>query len=406
DHDDEKKSAVATTKSKRVTATTSSSKGVTEPVTVNVTSVDKKSNTNSTTGGIAEVQKTSGSRLGWGPEAEKYFPDNYVASPNKLMSRAQPKKTTTTSATTTTTTTTAANKKKTTSSSKVAEEDAEIQPPQKNELPAEEVVVPAVEGPRRLGWGPEAEKYFPDNYVASPDRIPRLIREAKKREKQLQEEAQRKAQEGNKDKMVVEVEEEEEEVKKQIDTNAGSSISRILYSLEDKQNAELHSGDCTSRRSGTVVMRENEEEEEEPRTAPAVLATAEITPQTTGSSKSRQGKTSTVSRKRRLSEMADGTTASQPVVVERKLMYDVADDAAVNRTPVAQSTRRLIEENEEKVEDKPRPPGWGKEALRYFDAETYFDDPSKAKLSPEILARPVRARREVVLPYYFTAITK
>ncbi|ORC90892.1 uncharacterized protein TM35_000073160, partial [Trypanosoma theileri] len=54
DHDDEKKSAVATTKSKRVTATTSSSKGVTEPVTVNVTSVDKKSNTNSTTGGIAE----------------------------------------------------------------------------------------------------------------------------------------------------------------------------------------------------------------------------------------------------------------------------------------------------------------------------------------------------------------
>ncbi|KAH9579812.1 hypothetical protein LSM04_002138 [Trypanosoma melophagium] len=408
----EKESAVATN-SKRLTTTSSSSKRVFEPITVNVTTVDKKKKTNSTAGGMAEVQKNTGSRLGWGPEADKYFPDNYVSSPNKLMNKVHAKKTTTTTTITTTTNNNnviapAANtKKRTTSSSKVAEKDKEIQPPKEEESLVEKEESDAIVS-RRPGWGPEADKYFPDNYTASPEKIPRLIREAKKRERQQQEEeAKRKAQEGNNDKTVVDVEEEEKKEKameKQIDTDAGSSaISILLKSLEDKQDAETHADLCTSRRSRTLVGRENEEE---PRTAPAALTAAELTPQTTRGSTSGRGKNnSTGSRKRQLAEMTDGKNALCPVVVERQLMYDVADEAAANRTPKAQSTRQIIEGNEEKIEGQ-RPPGWGKEALRYFDAETYFDDPNKAKLSPEILARPVRARREVALPYYFTTISR
>ncbi|CUG88736.1 Hypothetical protein, putative [Bodo saltans] len=47
-----------------------------------------------------------------------------------------------------------------------------------------------------------------------------------------------------------------------------------------------------------------------------------------------------------------------------------------------------------------RPSGWGIKASKFFDATTYHDDPSKAKLDPSLLNEPVRARRSTRGPLF------
>lgn len=47
------------------------------------------------------------------------------------------------------------------------------------------------------------------------------------------------------------------------------------------------------------------------------------------------------------------------------------------------------------------PSGWGPDACKSFDPETYCDDPLKAIISPKKSGQPIRARRNVQLPWYF-----
>ncbi|RNF21343.1 uncharacterized protein Tco025E_03524 [Trypanosoma conorhini] len=119
----------------------------------------------------AGERKGKGTRrgLGWGPEAHKHFADNYVASPNKLMQKRWKKGRVTT--------------RKEPPSATEKEERTEA--PEKGPSPEITAVTQACRG---LGWGPEAGKYFADNYVASPERITRI----KSRERRLEKKKDRR----------------------------------------------------------------------------------------------------------------------------------------------------------------------------------------------------------------------
>ncbi|KAG5472555.1 hypothetical protein LSCM1_03959 [Leishmania martiniquensis] len=102
-------------------------------------------------------------RLGWGPEAYELFPDNYTSTPGKRPRTVRSGNKTT-----------AAPAEKwcktessTAASSRIAVEGKEAS-----------LGKSAPEG-KRLGWGPEASKHFPENYVSSPEKLPRLQRAQK-----------------------------------------------------------------------------------------------------------------------------------------------------------------------------------------------------------------------------------
>ncbi|ESL06537.1 hypothetical protein TRSC58_05787 [Trypanosoma rangeli SC58] len=336
--------------------------------------------------GSAEgVEKGKGTRrgLGWGPEAHKHFPKNYIASPNRLMWKLRTKRKATT-------------KEETPSATEVKAKSETLE---KESLPEINAVAQPTRG---LAWGPEAGKYFSDNYVTSPDRIARIRSREKRLEKKKRHEEEEAARRLQKKK--------EEEAKTKQDTAASlPTFSKIMCSLERRLNEDQHHD--TPLDSNSTVMTthgskaEASEGDKEPRTAPTAIA-VDSTPHTIHENGCRRSTGPKTNRKRRLSEVGDGGSASCPIIVERQLSFET-EDAAITHTPEEQSTRRLLEgtagasRSQQKV-----PPGWGKEATRYFDVDTYFDDPSKAKLSPDILARPVRARRDVMLPYYFAAISK
>ncbi|RNF12266.1 hypothetical protein TraAM80_00414 [Trypanosoma rangeli] len=332
----------------------------------------------------AGVEKGNDTRrgLGWGPEAHKNFPNNYIASPNRLMRKPRTKRKTTT-------------KEETPSA---MEAEAKSETAEKESLPETNVVAQPTRG---LAWGPEAGKYFPDNYVTSPDRIARIRSREKRLEKKKRHEEEEAARQLQKKK-------EEEARLKQNTAASLPTFSKIMHSLERRLNEDQHHD--TPLNSNSTVMTHGSKAatsqgDKEPRTAPTAIA-VDSTPHTNHENGCRHSTGLKTNRKRRFSEIEGGGSASCPIIVERQLSFE-AEDAAITHTPQEQSTRRLLEgtaganRSQQKV-----PPGWGKEATRYFDVDTYFDDPSKAKLSPEILARPVRARRDVVLPYYFAAISK
>jgi hypothetical protein len=66
------------------------------------------------------------------------------------------------------------------------------------------------------------------------------------------------------------------------------------------------------------------------------------------------------------------------------------------------STSPMMIAPEDPVELSPsaRPSGWGIKASKFFDATTYHDDPSKAKIDPALLNEPVRARRSTRGPLF------
>ncbi|AAZ11880.1 uncharacterized protein TEOVI_000676800 [Trypanosoma equiperdum] len=190
----------------------------------------------------------------------------------------------------------------------------------------------------RLGWGREASKYFPENYTTSPDKIPRLIREAKRREQMRLKEERGRA----------------------------------------NQPVEVHNvSEAEGRRSGTTETQVAAKTPQDPSTSAAPFL---------GEKNSDAGRQS-----------GEGCSATCPIVVERQLFND-GDDLL--HTPVSQLAHNENRSDEVKTEGKelsnqsggtPLPPGWGKSAIKYFDAKTYCDDPTKAKLSPDILAMPLRA---------------
>lgn len=78
-------------------------------------------------------------------------------------------------------------------------------------------------------------------------------------------------------------------------------------------------------------------------------------------------------------------SARSPIAVDHtsKTLFD----AASNTSPL------MIVDDDENTGSVSRPTGWGVKASKFFDACTYHDDPSKAKLDPALLNEPVRARR-------------
>ncbi|RNF21344.1 uncharacterized protein Tco025E_03525, partial [Trypanosoma conorhini] len=108
------------------------------------------------------------------------------------------------------------------------------------------------------------------------------------------------------------------------------------------------------------------EGEKEPRTAPTAIVLAS-TPHAIQENRCRRSTGSTINRKRRFSEVGDGGSAACPILVERQLSFET-DDVAVAHTPSEQSTRRLLDGTVESDQTRQKPPpGWGREAARYFD---------------------------------------
>ncbi|CCW61518.1 unnamed protein product [Phytomonas sp. EM1] len=105
---------------------------------------------------VRSIQKLERARLGWGPEASKHFPDNYVSSPQKLMRRRK-------------------------ASAPKTSAKRQDHPESKSDKAAA-LGIKASVGSLPPGWGPEAHKCFPSNYVSSPDRLVREIRSKKRRE--------------------------------------------------------------------------------------------------------------------------------------------------------------------------------------------------------------------------------
>lgn len=109
----------------------------------------------------AEGESGRNRPAGWGSEAANYFPQNYCSSPERLMRKAR------------------ATVKRQGARSLAAEEK------QSGVVKVASRPEPSsgrgTEG-RPAGWGPEAYKSFPANYVSSPDRLAREIRKQRREE--------------------------------------------------------------------------------------------------------------------------------------------------------------------------------------------------------------------------------
>ncbi|KAG5473329.1 hypothetical protein CUR178_03249 [Leishmania enriettii] len=99
-------------------------------------------------------------RLGWGPEAYGLFPENYTSTPGKRPRTVRSGKTVAAAQ---------AEKRSRTDLCTAAV-------PRANVKGVEEPSGKRTLADRRPGWGPEASKHFPDNYVSSPEKLARLQR--------------------------------------------------------------------------------------------------------------------------------------------------------------------------------------------------------------------------------------
>lgn len=109
-------------------------------------------------------------------------------------------------------------------------------------------------------------------------------------------------------------------------------------------------------------------------------------------------------RKRRADALRAGHTGANPVYCDADDVATTVPKAVTVRSPLAaackEPNRQLLAELQSVADDDSheaaptnRPTGWGVKASLYFDANTYHDDPSKAKLDPVLLNEPLRARR-------------
>lgn len=288
---------------------------------------------------ISRLREREQARLGWGPEAHRHFAPNYVSSPEKLMRRRFTKK----SAAPPAASTKAVAAAKATGPTAPADGEGgvvptveagpEQRPPLTKEstsragsrLPPTRASSTAASEPTSrapsssvaLGWGPEAYKSFPDNYVASPDRLARAIRIQRKLEGQAQ--AQGKA---------------------------ASAKQEQAEGKPPKQAAPPASVAAPVTKPVAGVVARALQYEDEPRVTATTTTTREV---------GRGGR---------------GTVGHQ-----------VTPRNTSTETGGVQRSRQQTKKEEDKEAEKTLPKGWGAEASKFFDPETYCDDPRKAKLS-------------------------
>ncbi|CAJ1991131.1 hypothetical protein conserved [Leishmania donovani] len=219
--------------------------------------------------------------------------------------------------------------------------------------------VPKAAAPRRRpGWGPEAHELFPENYMSTPGKRPRTVRSEKKTT--LAQAAKRSKTESN-NAAVVSMKagwgEEPSDKRVPADKHLGwgpeaSKLFADNYVSSPEKLARLQ-------RSQRRVMNESAES-----AAPAGAAAL--------------------------------AKSALKAPVSRTLQYPTADTEE-GRTTVGHAVDDaiVVDETSPTVE---LPKGWGRESLKFFDPNTYCDDPAKARLLPNMdYSRSRRHRRPAAL---------
>ena len=240
---------------------------------------------------------------------------------------------------------------------------------------------PAAAHPKRPGWGPEAYDHFADNYVSTPGKRPRKS------------------------------------------TRKGTAaLATPADSGETKKTKTEFSAKPNSKNSGSSTTTTTTSDEKEK----AALQTREAErglrwgpeasknfPENYVSSPEKLARLARQQRRlarKETAQTAAGVAPSSPLppqqpaqkaLVSRELVYP-ADQLDTGRTTVGHPVEREVVTVEEDSAPLPTaaaaavelPKGWGVESLRFFDPNTYCDDPTKARLMPNMdLSRSVRQRR-------------
>ncbi|GET90945.1 hypothetical protein, conserved [Leishmania tarentolae] len=223
---------------------------------------------------------------------------------------------------------------------------------------SEPLVTKADEAPRRrLGWGPEAYELFPDNYMSTPGKRPRTVRSEKKPTAQtakcFKTESSSATVASTKAGCVEESSDKQAPADKHL--GWGPEASKLFadnYVSSPEKLARLQ----RSKRRATHASME--------RAAPARAAAP--------------------------------TKSAPKAPVCRALQYPTVDTEE-GRTTVGHvvDDAIVVDETSPTVE---LPKGWGRESLKFFDPNTYCDDPAKARLLPNMdYSRSRRHRRPATL---------
>ncbi|KPA83471.1 hypothetical protein ABB37_03089 [Leptomonas pyrrhocoris] len=215
----------------------------------------------------------------------------------------------------------------------------------------------AVAHPKRPGWGPEAYEHFADNYVSTPGKRPR-------------HDVRRLAA------AATAAERHDTKKTKAEPKSKPTETTTTTTANEQETMRGLRWGPEASKSFPSNYV-----------SSPEKLARL-----------ARQQQRRIASKETAQSAAAPPPTAPEPKAgVARELVYPV-EQQEVGRTTVGHPVEReVITVEEDTASATPAvglPKGWGAESLRYFDPNTYCDDPKKARLMPNMdLSRSIRQRR-------------
>ncbi|CAG9578574.1 conserved hypothetical protein [Leishmania major strain Friedlin] len=211
---------------------------------------------------------------------------------------------------------------------------------------------------RRRGWGPEAYELFPENYMSTPGKRPRMVRSEKKTTS-AQAAKCSKTESSNAAVASTKAGGGEESSDKQAPADKhlgwGPEASKLFADNYVSSPEKL----ARRKRSQRRVMDESAES-----AAPAGAAAL--------------------------------PKSALKAPVSRALQYPTADTEE-GRTTVGHAVDNaiVVDETSPAVE---LPKGWGRESLKFFDPNTYCDDPAKARLLPNMdYSRSRRHRRPATL---------
>lgn len=211
---------------------------------------------------------------------------------------------------------------------------------------------------RRLGWGPEAYELFPENYMSTPGKRPRTVRSEKKTTSA-----------------------QAAKCSKAESNTAAVASTKAGWGEESSDKQALAHKHLGWGPEASKLFADNYV------SSPEKLARLQR-------SQRRVMKASVES-----AAAAGAAALTKPALkapVSRTLQYPTADTEEV-RTTVGHAVDDaiVVDEASPTVE---LPKGWGRESLKFFDPNTYCDDPAKARLLPNMdYSRSRRHRRPATL---------
>jgi hypothetical protein len=242
----------------------------------------------------------------------------------------------------------------------------------------------AVTHPKRPGWGPQAHEQFADNYVSTPGKRPRNTTRkpvaASRDAKAAKTESVAKTARQSKTTLTNSV------------TVSADESGVAAPQTQDHETRGLRWGPEASKSFPANYVSSPQKLARLARQQRRRVCSKESVTQTASAAETAAAATLVP---------PPGLQPAQKTRVSRELVFPVADLPDSGRTTVGHPVEREVVTVEEDPAtpstEKPLmelPKGWGAESLRYFDPNTYCDDPTKARLLPNMdLSRSRRQRR-------------